>query len=649
MLQNYYIILIPLLPLLGFFINGCIAIQKSRGRGFIGNPTVSFAACFLPFLSFGLSIYAFITLYFNPTIESIALANILDWMVTDQFHLSFGLLVDHLTSIMILIVTGVGFLIHLYSIGYMQKDEGYAKYMAYLNLFLFFMLVLVMADSLVLLFVGWEGVGLCSYLLIGFWFTDIDKAIAGKKAFIVNRIGDFGFMIGMFLIVALLFDNFTSIGDLDAGKDFLSFAYIKQHANILAPAITFITLSLFFGATGKSAQIPLYIWLPDAMAGPTPVSALIHAATMVTAGVYMIARLHFLFVLSPFTMHMIATIGLLTAFFAALIALTQYDIKKVLAYSTISQLGFMFLALGVGAFAAAPFHLFTHAFFKAGLFLGAGSIIHSLRESDIRFMGGLWKKMPITAVTFLICTLAIIGIPPLSGFFSKDEIIYMTYANGPHQYYYWFALLTAGITAVYMSRLFVYTFTGKTRYHSPEKIHESPWTMTFPLIVLAFLAIIGGAVGIPGHSWWAGWLKTLGQVTPHHIEGAPLQEFQLMGISAGWAILCSAVAFLLYKRNLEFMEGFKRRFRLLYSFVYHKFRVDELYNALIVKPIKTTSEYVLYKFFDEKIIDGLMVNGLAYSSRFIGRCLATLQTGLIGHYLLYLLLGLCFVMAYVVL
>jgi len=650
MANNDYILLIPLLPLLGFFLNGAVAFQKSRGMGFVSKNTISISACLMPLASFVLGIIAFVSLFLNPETKSIAVPHVLDWMMLSNFSLTFGFFIDHLTSIMILIVSGVGFLIHVYSIGYMKEDEGYAKYMAYLNLFLFFMLILVMADSLVFLFVGWEGVGLCSYLLIGFWFTDKDKAIAGKKAFVVNRIGDFGFMIGMFLIVATIMTYLGEVGSTATATDYLSFAYLQQNANVLTPAITLITLCLFFGATGKSAQIPLYIWLPDAMAGPTPVSALIHAATMVTAGIYMIARLHFLFILSPFTMHVIATVGLLTAFFAAMIALTQYDIKKVLAYSTISQLGYMFLALGVGAFASAPFHLLTHAFFKAGLFLGAGSVIHALHhEQDIRFMGGLWKKMPKTAITFLIFTLAIAGIPPLSGFFSKDEILYMVYANAQHQHYYWIALITAGMTAVYMFRLFVYTFMGKTRYNHPDKIHESPSTMTIPLMILAGLAAVAGFIGVPGHSWISGWLKDLGQVHVHHIAGSILQEHTLMAIGATWAILCSGLAFYLYKRNLNFMDGFKRRLRWLYLLVYNKFRIDELYDGIIIKPIKGISEYVLNIFIDQKIIDGLLVNGTGYTSRFFGRIFSALQTGLIGTYLFYLLLGLCLVIALIVL
>ena len=652
MASNYYILLIPLLPFIGFLINGSIAVQRSRGKGFISTQFTSFAACLMPSVSFALSLLVFITLLTNDNLTQIALPKILSWMVLNGFSVNFGFLIDHLSSLMLLVVTGVGSLIHFYSIGYMKDDPAFARYMAYLNLFLFFMITLVMADSLPLLFVGWEGVGLCSYLLIGFWFTDKEKAQAGKKAFIVNRIGDFGFLIGMFAIVATFTSQSSPLEETALAKNFLDFSYLFNHQHLLGPSIVLITLCLFFGATGKSAQIPLYVWLPDAMAGPTPVSALIHAATMVTAGIYMIARLSFLFVMAPFTLHVIATIGALTAFFAALIAITQYDIKKILAYSTVSQLGYMFLALGVSAFSASIFHVMTHAFFKAGLFLCAGSVIHSLHhEQDIRFMGGLWKKMPKTAITFLIFTLAISGIPPLSGFFSKDEILYMTYANAPHISYYILGLVTAGLTAFYMMRLFVYTFLGETRYEHPENIHESPWTMTFPLITLAVLATFAGFIGLPhifGHSWIGDWLAKLGQRTPLHIPDSTLQEGHLMLISVVWALLCSGLAFLIYRKNLNFFKNFKRIIYPLYSFASNKFRVDEFYTYLIVKPIKLFSDYVLYRFFDRDVIDGLLVNGSARCSNLLGRSLSLLQTGLLGNYLLYLLIAICLMLLFFV-
>ncbi len=646
MSANNYIILIPLLPLLGFMLNGGIAFQRARGMGFVGTKTISIIACLMPLLAFALGVKAFLTLAAFGAPDAIKVPAILDWIVTAQFSVAFGFTIDHLSALMVLVVTGVGFLIHLYSVGYMKEDPGFPRYMAYLNLFLFFMLLLVMGDSLLLLFVGWEGVGLCSYLLIGFWFTDAAKAQAGKKAFIVNRIGDFGFMIGMFMIVTAFSSALASPTEI--ATNFLSFETLAANKEMLAPSITLITLCLFFGATGKSAQIPLYVWLPDAMAGPTPVSALIHAATMVTAGIYMIARLSFLFAMAPLTLNVIAGVGLATAFFAALIGVTQYDIKKVLAYSTVSQLGFMFLALGMGGFSAAMFHVITHAFFKACLFLGAGSVIHGLHhEQDIRFMGGLFKKMPKTSITFLICVLAISGIPPFSGFFSKDEILYLTYAYAPCKSFYIVALLTAGITAFYMMRLFVYTFVGQCRNAHPEKIHESPWTMTLPLILLAILATVGGFMGIPHFSWLEGWLEFLGQKTPHHVEGF-LQETHLMIISTVWAAACSLTAYFLYRKNLNFADGLKKRFRRTYYLVANKFKIDELYNAVIITPIKAISEHVLFGFFDRKVIDGFLVEGAGFFAQFTGRCMSFLQSGVIGHYILFLILGLMAMLIYLV-
>lgn len=647
--QNIYILFILLFPLLGFLVNGSIAWQKARGHGFFGTSFVSLTACLMPLASFALSIWAFVTLK-SQNIPALQLPDLLSWIVTENFAVSFGFVIDHLSSLMLLIVTGVGTLIHFYSIGYMKDDEAYARYMAYLNLFLFFMLILVLADSLPLLFVGWEGVGLCSYLLIGFWFTDQEKAKAGKKAFIVNRIGDCGFLIGMFMIVALFIEN-PVLQFATENANYLSFSFLSTYSNLLTPAVTLITLFLFMGATGKSAQIPLYVWLPDAMAGPTPVSALIHAATMVTAGIYMIARLHFLFVMAPLTLNLIATIGAATAVFAALIAITQYDIKKVLAYSTVSQLGYMFLALGVGAFSSAIFHVLTHAFFKACLFLGAGSVIHSLHhEQDIRNMGGLFKKMPVTAMTFLICTLAISGIPPLSGFFSKDKILYMTFANYKTALYI-VGLITAGLTAFYMMRVFMYTFWGETRTHEPDHIHESPKIMTVPLVILSFFAVIAGFFGLPhifGHSWLGEWLAILAQNTPHELEGF-LQEGHLMLISTAVAASCSFAAFYLYKKNLNFTKSFKEKIKLVYDLVYNKFKIDEVYDFLIVKPIHKVSDLVLFKTVDVKIVDGWLVNGWAFASRLAGQSLALLQSGLVGHYVFYLLVGVCLVLTFIVL
>ena len=640
------VIAIPLLPLVGFVINGLLSLQQSRGRCGRKINFTSVVACAGPFLAFLLSLKAFFIL--TNGMGEIAVPNVLNWMALEEFSLSFGFVIDHLSSIMMLIITGVGFLIHVYSVGYMHEDEAYARYMSYINLFLFFMLMLVMGDSLPVLFVGWEGVGLCSYLLIGFWFTDVEKAVAGKKAFVTNRVGDFAFLIGMFLIVA----TFSSVTGL-SGTDYLSYTFLRQNASLLAPVATVVTLCLLFGATGKSAQIPLYVWLPDAMAGPTPVSALIHAATMVTAGVYMIARLSFLFVMSPLTMNIVAVVGALTALLAALIALTQYDIKKVLAYSTVSQLGYMFLALGVGGFSAAIFHVMTHAFFKACLFLGSGSIIHALHhEQDIRHMGGLFKKMPVTAMTFLVSTLAIAGFPGFSGFFSKDEILYMTYANAFHPVLYIMALLTAGLTAFYMTRVFIYTFMGECRYHHPEKIHESPAVMTVPLVILAALAAVGGYVGLPhilGHNYFGDWLAFLGQKTPHHIAGSTLQEGHLMAISAGWAMLSMGLAFVVYLKMPGFTGQLKKSYKGVYQFMVDKFRIDEFYEFLLIRPIQRFSDSFLFRIFDVKVVDGFLVHGFVDASWFIMRSLSILHAGLVSQYLLYLLLGLIFVLGFVLL
>ncbi len=640
--QSFILLWIPLLPLLGFLINGSLAVKKARGQGAFATPVVSFFACLMPILSFAVCVYAFLVLrglpaagYF-PFIQTGPLGI---WMTTHNFSLEFGLHLDALSSLMALIVTGVGSLIHIYSTGYMHDDAGYAKYMSYLNLFLFFMLTLILADSLPLLFVGWEGVGLCSYLLIGFWFTDRDKAAAGRKAFVVNRIGDFAFLIGMFAIAA----QFSSVSAIDEAQPFLNFQYILTNKNMLVPVVSLVAFCLFIGATGKSAQIPLYVWLPDAMAGPTPVSALIHAATMVTAGIYLIARLSGLFLLAPEILHLVAICGTATAVLAALIAITQHDIKKVLAYSTVSQLGYMFLALGVGGFSAAIFHVMTHAFFKACLFLGAGSVIHALHhEQDLRRMGGLFKKMPWTGLTFLISTLAIAGFPGLAGFFSKDEILFLTYTHGA-KVLWGLALFNAGLTAFYMMRLFVCVFLGKTRYAHPEKIHESPRVMAVPLLILATLAVVAGYLGLPhlfGHSWIGDWLGFLDPEIAHATAESGFSEGQLMLMSTGWGLLCLTLAYVLYVRSPGWTQGLKIRFRALYELMLAKFKIDEIYHAVIVSPIQKFSDVILFRAADVKIIDGLVVNGFADASRFWAGTLARLQNGFLSSYLFYLLLGL---------
>ncbi len=475
---------IPLIPLLGSVIN--VFFGQALGR-----KNAAVLGCAAVGASFAIAFYVFMQLPPAGIFRDI----VYNWIESGSFKVNLSLQVDALTAVMLLIVTGIGFLIHVYSLGYMGHDEGMVRFFIYLNLFIFFMLVLVMADNLLLLFVGWEGVGLCSYLLIGFWYDDPNNTIAGNKAFIVNRIGDFGFILGIFLLV-------TELGR--QGIWTLDFAELQKHVKMMNPAtIALITLLLFIGATGKSAQIPLFVWLPDAMAGPTPVSALIHAATMVTAGVYMTARLHFLFALAPATLSLIALIGAATAFFAATIALTQNDIKKVLAYSTVSQLGYMFLAVGMGAFSAAIFHLFTHAFFKACLFLGSGSVIHALGgEQDMRKMGGLKAHMPKTYWTYVVATLAIAGAPLTAGFFSKDLILWQAFSHGA--YVLWgIGVVTAGMTAFYMFRQLFMVFHGECRAddHAKAHLHESPASMTLPLIILAAGSIFTGWLGAPEYLW----------------------------------------------------------------------------------------------------------------------------------------------------
>ncbi|MDI6788267.1 MAG: NADH-quinone oxidoreductase subunit L, partial [Planctomycetota bacterium] len=501
--MNNYLWLIPFLPACGAVV--CLIIGR-----FLPKILVSIIACGVVFASFILSLLTLIQLIGRSADDRIIHQVAYNWLEVGSFKASAGFLVDPLSVIMLLVVTGVGFLIHLYSVGYMADDKRYARYFGFLNLFIFAMLLLVSGDNLLMMFIGWEGVGLCSYLLIGFWFEKTENAIAGMKAFIVNRIGDYGFILGVLLL-------FWSIGEL-SGKWTISFLELRENASHLTPALaTAVGILLFIGACGKSAQIPLYVWLPDAMAGPTPVSALIHAATMVTAGVYMIARMNFVYILSPTAMMIIAVVGVCTALFAGTIGLLQKDIKRVLAYSTVSQLGYMFLGVGVGAFAAGIFHLMTHAFFKALLFLGSGSVIHGTGgEQNIDKMGGLKKYMPITFWTFLIGTLAIAGIPGLAGFFSKDEILWKAFSSSHGHWALWLVgVITAGLTALYMSRLVFKTFFGVNRVeqsshqthdvssqgsHSAKHsapAHESPLIMTLPLIILAVLSVIGGYVGIP--------------------------------------------------------------------------------------------------------------------------------------------------------
>jgi len=553
------------------------------------------------------------------------------WIVAGPFRADAALRLDALSAVMTLVVTGVGFLIHVYSVGYMHGDRGFARFFAYLNLFTTAMLILVLADNLLLLFVGWEGVGLCSYLLIGFWYEKMENAAAGKKAFIVNRIGDAGFLLGLFLIAWTLGRH---------GLWTLDFTAIEQHLDVLAPVATPICLLLFVGATGKSAQIPLYVWLPDAMAGPTPVSALIHAATMVTAGVYMIARLGALYALAPAALAVVAVIGTLTALLAAVIAVAQTDIKRVLAYSTVSQLGYMFLGLGVGAGGAAVFHLVTHAFFKALLFLGAGSVIHGLAgEQDLRRMGGLRGWMRTTFVTMLVGTLAIAGVPPFSGFFSKDEIVWGAFA-GPHAAPVLgiLALVVSFLTAFYIGRLLFLAFFGELRAPEPVRhhIHESPPVMTAPLVVLAILAFAGGWLPVPAVLEHAG-------IIVLHAEGteAPLWMF---GLAAAIAFGGLWLAWHLYVARPDLPSAIAARLDGFYGLVRDKFRVDELYDATVVRGVFAAADLSARRI-DPGVIDGA-VNGAALLVAATSGAWRRLQTGNVQHYALSFLVGALVLLGY---
>ncbi len=641
---------IPLLPLIGAALNGLIALLCRSGKRPVPKPLVSVIGLAFPLLSFAVAVYLFF-LAKDPA-EGFTTPALWNWISVGDFIAPLAFKVDRLSLIMILVVTGVGSLIHLYSVGYMAHDDGYARYFAYLNLFLFSMLVLVLGANLPLLFVGWEGVGMCSYLLIGFWFTDAEKAYAGMKAFVVNRIGDFGFLLGMFLIYSHL-----SAKGLQAPGGLLSFDVLQQYKGELFLIATPVCLLLFLGATGKSAQIPLYVWLPDAMAGPTPVSALIHAATMVTAGIYMIARLHFLYTLSPIAMEVVATVGMSTAFFAATIALVQSDIKKVLAYSTVSQLGYMFFAVGVGGFAAGVFHLMTHAFFKACLFLGAGSVIHSMGgEQNIWKMGGLKKRMPVTFYTFAVSVLAISGIFPFAGFFSKDAILWQGFATG-HTVLWAVGFLTSGLTAFYMFRLLAAVFLGAPRdeklYHHA---HESPATMTIPLILLGILGAIGGWVGIPealkGGDHFFRWLAPIFLYEEFFLKlearGHGL-ELLLTVATLLWVVHLGLFANVLYSQKLGRMKAFAEKLGPVYRLLENKFYVDEIYRFLVIRPLHWLADRVLWRFTDQKVIDSLLVEGSAETVGLLGRTFAMMQTGAVQTYLLFFAAGAVGLIAYFIL
>jgi NADH-quinone oxidoreductase subunit L len=691
MTKNLHLWVIPVLPLIGAAINGLL------GRRF-KNVMVSAVALLFTAVSFGWAAWAVWTAWPGSGIALPHIETLGTWITAGTFSAPFGFQLDQLSMIMVLVVTGVGFLIHIYSVGYMAHEGGFYRFFAYLNLFMFFMLTLVLANNYLLMFVGWEGVGLASYLLIGFFFLKDSAADAGKKAFIVNRIGDFAFLIGMFLII----QHFGSL-NYDA-------VFGKIAAGGFTPeagwgVFTAIALCLMFGATGKSAQVPLYVWLPDAMEGPTPVSALIHAATMVTAGIYMIARSHAIFNLAPHALQIVAIIGCITAIFAATMGLAQTDIKRVLAYSTVSQLGYMFLACGVAAYSAGIFHLMTHAFFKALLFLGAGSVIHAVGgEQDMRRMGGLRKLIPVTFWVVTIATIAIAGIPPFAGFFSKDEILGAVFHSPYGGPVIWgIGVLTAGLTSFYMFRLWFMTFFGELKLgsvdlgeeahaanapaqaahgsashshghaddhsHGHGGVHESPWVMLAPLVILAVLSFVGGWVGVPqfmrGHNEIEHFLAPVMQsgpsvageavsdkdaTTSHAGEATPEntgEEWLLAGTSVAAALIGLFFAYLFYYKSPELPERITSKMHGIYMMVLHKYYVDEGYGAIFVKPLLALSTVVLWRGVDQGVIDGL-VNGAGTASRDVGNELRQMQSGNIRSYAAWVAIGGAAIVAYMI-
>lgn len=611
--------LVPLFPLAGFLINGL-------GRKYMSKSLVSIVASGLVLASFVVSLLIFLEVSKGHTL----VVNLFEFISYDKIHLPFSFQVDQLSSLFLLIITGVGFLIHVYSSSYMHEEENehFGRYFAFLNLFVFSMLLLVLGSNYLIMFIGWEGVGLCSYLLIGYWFKNDEYNYAANKAFIMNRIGDLAFLIALFWII-------SKTGSLTYSEVF------AKATSLSKTDVTTITLLLFVGATGKSAQIPLYTWLPDAMAGPTPVSALIHAATMVTAGIYMIARSNILYTLAPVTQTVVAVIGLATAILAATIALKQNDIKKVLAYSTVSQLGYMFLGLGVGSYTGAVFHVMTHAFFKALLFLGAGSVIHAIHnQQDIRYMGGLKKYMPVTHITFLLACLAISGIPPFSGFFSKDEILTSAYAVNP--LYYYLGAAAALMTAFYMFRLYIITFQGQFRgtHEQEHHLHESPAAITIPLIILAILSVVGGFVGVPelfmkdGHSlahFLAPIFAGSEKIKAHHELGHQT-EWMLLAVSVVVALIGIGWAYARFskKTDLQDATGFGK-------VLYNKWYIDELYDAIIVKPLNALGVF-FNKIFEKYVIDWI-VNAVGKSIQYGSRQIRLLQSGQVGNYILLMVIG----------
>jgi len=628
------------LPLLGAAINGLLGknfskpIVNSVGIGSIALAFLSFAELIREFAQLPAEQIPWVKTYFT-------------WITAGQFRVDFSLQVDQLTIIMLGVVTFVSLLVHIYSTGYMAHEEGYYRFFSYLNLFVFFMLTLVLAANVVLMFVGWEGVGLCSYLLVGFWFLKQSAISAGKKAFITTRIGDFGFTIG----ILLLFWTFKSV---DFGAIFKQLVSAQSDAAISTSVLTTICLLLFVGAVGKSAQLPLYVWLPDAMEGPTPVSALIHAATMVTAGVYMVARMNPLFSRAPIALFVVALIGALTAFYAATIGLVQTDIKKVLAYSTVSQLGYMFLGLGVGAYASGVFHLMTHAFFKGLLFLSAGSVIHAMGgDQEMPHMGGLRSKIPITFWCMFIATFAITGIPGFAGFFSKDEILEAARSGPNANVWLWLlGLIGAGFTSFYMFRLIFLTFFGEPRYDEHKvHVHESPYNMTVPLILLAILSTVGGWAAAPhlvgGTDYFEKFLHPVfSMYAPAGVEGTPeaveAPGIMLLHALTGWPVLIALAGLLIawwfYIKSPQTPKKLAESLRGPYTLVLHKYYVDELYNAVIVQPLLWISTNVLWHVVDEGVIDGT-VNGVARVSRDTGSELREIQSGNARSYATWVVIG----------
>lgn len=631
-------VLIPFLPLTAFIINILIGKDVLRDKA-------HWPSCLAIIGSFIISVITLIDVINGRIINY----DLYTWITSGKFQVSIGFLIDQLTAVMLIVVTGVGSLIHIYSIGYMHGDKGYYRFFAYLSLFVFFMLMLVMANNFLLLYVGWEGVGLCSYFLIGFWYEKRAAADAGKKAFIVNRFGDFGFALGIFMVF-LTFGTIHYVPVFSEVKN-----YIGHTVNFLGfevDLITLIALLLFCGAVGKSAQIPLHVWLPDAMEGPTPVSALIHAATMVTAGVFMVARCNAIFSLSPEAMIVVAVVGAITSLFAATIACVQNDIKRIIAYSTLSHLGMMFVACGVGAYAAGVFHLYTHAFFKALLFLGAGSVIHAVHHNDIQRMGGLKKYMPITYAVMFIAALSAGGIPGLAGFFSKDEIIWSAFASHSEVGKFVWIMVTAVafFTPFYSFRMIFLTFHGKFRgtHHEEHHLHESPNVMTIPLIILAIGAIAAGWVGIPPVlGGGAHFIHFLEPVVGHpELHGTHAEELRIMTISTTIAIIGLVTAIIFYLKKTDLPVRFAKNLKIIYLILFNKYYIDELYNLIIVRPTVWVARQFLVGFTDAKIIEGV-VNGVPKAIGVFSGKLRKVQTGIVHHYGIIMAAGAFFIILYI--